>query len=245
MLANKKTIFRLSLMFLLIMIMACTKYERQVIPLKEPSAYPNAVMVGNTIIAAKAYEDNKSAESAFGFDIRGSGILPVQVIFDNKGDHFIEINAQQTFLVDEESNLWPILDERLAYERLAKKTELGRVLPESGKSGLLMGTAGAIIGAAIGIVSGHNVGDAIMKGAAIGAAAGLTTGGARGATDPDVHRQITEDLRERSLVRRSINPNELAYGFIFFPGEAKKVRELRLFLREVDSGKTFLLEIKL
>ncbi|MBN1382604.1 MAG: hypothetical protein JXA41_13110 [Deltaproteobacteria bacterium] len=230
---------------MIITILACTKYERRVIPLKEPAAFPNAVTAGSAVIAAKAYDDQKEAGEAFGFDVRGAGLLPVQVIFDNKGNHPIEINARQTFLVDDESNLWPILNEQLVYDRLTGKTELGRVVPEAGKSGMLMGAAGAIIGAAIGIVSGHNVGDAAMKGAAVGAAAGLTTGGARGATDPDVHRQISDDLRERSLARRAISPHEFAYGFIFFPGEAQNVQKLRLSLREVDTGNTYLFEMKL
>ena len=151
---------------------ACTTYERQVVPFKMPSAYPNATSVADATIAAKAFDDKDGAAAAFGFDIRGAGILPVQVIFDNTGSHPLEIVTDKTLLVDEENNLWPILDERMAYDRLSQKTELGRVMPEAAKGGLLAGAAGAVIGAAVGIVTGQNVAAAAGKGAAVGAAAG-------------------------------------------------------------------------
>ncbi|MBE9547166.1 MAG: hypothetical protein IMF10_06705, partial [Proteobacteria bacterium] len=119
---------------------------------------------------------------------------------------------------------------------ISKKTELGEVAPEGAKYGLLAATAGAIIGAAIGIVSGESVGDAAMKGAAVGAAAGSTMGGAGGLSNEDVRRKIRKDLETRSLERRAIKPHEIAHGFIFFPGEAKQAKELRLRIKELDTG---------
>ncbi|HSD94450.1 MAG TPA: hypothetical protein VLA94_03410, partial [Syntrophales bacterium] len=64
-------------------------------------------------------------------------------------------------------------------------------------------------------------------------------GGTRGMSDTDVQRQIREDLRTRSLERRAVAPQEIAYGFVFFPGEAKKPQELRLRLREADTGRVY------
>lgn len=217
-------------------VVSCATYERQVVPFKMPAAYPNATEVAGATIASRAYDDPKQADQAFGFSIREAGILPVQVIFDNSGSHPLEIVSEQTFLVDTDNNLWPILDSRLVYDRIAQQTELGQVMPEGAKAGMLGGAAGAIIGAAIGIVSGENVGDAAMKGAAVGAAGGMVLGGSKGLTDVEVQRQIREDLRTRSLERRAITPGEVAYGFIFFPGEAKKAKELRLRLKEGDTG---------
>ncbi len=222
----------------------CSSYERQVVPFKLPAAYPNTVEVAGATLAAQAYDDNQEAEKAFGFDILGAGVLPVRVIFDNRGPHPIEIVPQQTFLVDASDNLWPILDSSMAYSRIEKKTELGRVGTEAGKGGFLAGAAGAIIGAAVGIVTGHNVGDAAMKGAAVGAAAGLTFGGAKGLLDTDVQQQIREDLQTRSLSSRAVPAGEVAHGFIFFPGEAKKAKELRLRIKEADTGKTYALNMK-
>jgi hypothetical protein len=220
-------------------ITACTKYERQVVPFKLPTAYPNATAVADATIAAKAYDNAEEAAGAFGFDIRGAGILPVQVIFDNTGSHPLEIVTDKTLLVDEESSLWPLLDEQLAYDRLAKKTELGQVLPEAGKGALLAGAAGAVIGAAIGIVTGTNVGAAAGKGAAVGAAAGATVGGSKGLSDSEVRYQIREDLKKRTLEKRAIAPREIAHGFLFFPGEAKKPRELRISIRTVDTKQVY------
>lgn len=230
--------------FLLIAVGGCTKYERQVVPFQLPTAYPNATEVADGTIAAKSYDGNYEGSAAFGFDIRGAGILPIQIIFDNRGAHPLEIVPAQTFLVDEVNNLWPILDEKLAYDRLTKKTELGNVLPEGAKSGLLGSAAGGIIGAAIGIVTGTNVGRAAAKGAAIGAAAGLTIGGAKGLTDEEVRHQISDDLKTRSLEKRAVKPHEIAHGFIFFPGEAKKAKELRLQLKATDTGSIYPLILK-
>jgi len=223
---------------------ACTSYERQVVPFKMPAAYPNATAVADATIAAKAYDNKEEAAAAFGFDIRGAGILPVQVIFDNAGGHSLEILTDKTFLVDEEANLWPILDQRMAYDRLSGKTELGKVMPEAAKGGFLGGAAGAVIGAAIGIVTGQNVAAAAGKGAAVGAAAGITMGGARGLGESDVRYQIQEDLRNRSLEKRAIAPHEVAHGFIFYPGEAKKPKELRISIQEVDTKKVYPLILK-
>ncbi len=227
-----------------ICLAACTSYERQVVPFKMPSAYPNATVVADATIAATVYDKSEDASAAFGFDIRGAGIMPVQVIFDNTGNHPLEILADKTLLVDEENNLWPLLDERMVYDRLSKKTELGKVMPEAAKGGLLAGAAGAVIGAAIGIVTGTNVASAAGKGAAVGAAAGITMGGARGLSDSDVRYQIREDLQRRSLEKRAVVPHEVAHGFLFFPGEAKKPKELRLSIRATDTKTIYPLIMK-
>jgi len=237
----KKYLLIMTAVCILCVSAGCTRYERTVVPFRMPDAYANVQEAGEARIASKAFDDRKEAKEAFGFDIIGSGVLPVQVIFDNKSSHPLEIIPERTYLIDGEQNLWPVIDAGLAYDRIAKKTELGEVAPESTKSGLLAGTAGAIIGAAIGIVSGHNVGDAAMKGAAVGAAAGMTLGGTRGLSDGSAERKIGEDLRKRSLDRDPVPPREISHGFIFFPGEAKKAGELRLALKETDTGRQYTL----
>jgi len=241
----RMTIIRMFLIILsFIFVIACAKYETQVVPFKLPTAYQNSVEAGGAVIAAQAYADQKEAEAAFGFDMIGTGILPVRVIFDNKGTHALDIVAAQTFLVDADNNLWPVLEEKLAYERMQKKTEFGKVGSEAAKYGGLGGIAGGIIGAAVGIVSGQKVAETAMKGAAIGAAAGATMGGSKGLADTDVQAQIRSDLEQRSLENRSVKAGEIAHGFIFFPGEAKKPTELRLQIRETDTKKLHSLVMK-
>jgi hypothetical protein len=226
------------------------KHEKKIKAFKpKPFWEINAqIKIGKNTLEAEYEEekiwDKKEADDAFGFDIIGAGLMPVRVIFDNKGKHMIDIVANQTFLVDVDNNLWPVLEEKMAYDRLQKKTELGKVAPEGGKYGMLGGIAGGVIGAAIGIVSGHNVADAAMKGAALGAAGGIMSGGLKGMSDTDVQAQIRSDLEKRSLERRSVMPGEIAQGFIFFPGESKKAMELRLQIKEADTGKTYSLIMK-
>jgi len=242
---RKRCLSLTALLSFLILVGACATYEPTVVPFKMPSAYPNAREVAGAVVAAQGYAEGSEAQKAFGFDMVEAGIIPVRVVFDNKGPHPLDIVASQTFLIDVEGNLWPVLDEGMAYDRIHKKTEFGKVAPEAAKYGGLAGIAGGVIGAAIGIVSGHNVGDAVMKGAAIGAATGITMGGAKGLSDRDVQERIRADLERRSLDRRSVKPGEIAHGFIFFPGEAKKPAELRLRLKEADTGREHTLIMKL
>jgi hypothetical protein len=239
-----KTKTALALSLVVFMLVACASYERKVVPFKMPDAYSNATKVGEATLAAKAYDSKEEAASAFGFDILGAGILPVQVVFDNTGSHPLEVAAEKTFLVDEQNNLWPILDQGMAYDRLNKATELGKVAPEAAKGGLLAGVAGAVIGAAVGIVSGQNVAASAGKGAAVGAAAGVAMGGARGLAESDVRGQIREDLQNRSLSAQAIAPGQVAHGFIFYPGESGKPKELRISIREKDTNRVYPLTLK-
>ncbi len=227
-----------------IVLGGCQSYQRQVVPVKMPSAYPNMTNIAGADIAVKLFDDQKEAQDAFGFDIRGAGILPVQVIIDNKGTHPLEIEPGKTMIVDVDNNLWKILDANLTYDRIAKKTELGKVAPEAVKGGFLGGIGGAIVGAAIGIVTGQNVGMAAGQGAAIGAATGVVIGGAKGYLNGDVKAQIRQDLQKHTLENRAIAPKEIAHGFVFFPGETAQVKELRLGIEETDSDEIYQLIVK-
>lgn len=216
---------------------ACTSYKQQPVAFKMPSAYVNATQVAGATVAAKAFEDTKEAKEAFGFDIRGAGLYPVQVIFDNTGKNSLQIEPSQTFLVDGEGNLWSIMDSRLAYDRITEKTEMARIGQSGAKTGFLGAVAGGLLGGAIGIVTGEDVLSSAGKGAALGGAVGATAGGAKAATSGhDARAEIVNDLRGKSLENKSIAPNSIAHGFIFFPGEAKGKQELRLQLRVVETG---------
>jgi hypothetical protein len=223
-----------------------TSYKAQPLPFKTPAAYSNAVEVDGAVVGAQSYVDTGEAEKAFGFNIRGAGMLPVQVVFDNQGSHTLEINPGQTFLENEEGNLWPILSSDFAYERATKYAQTKKIFKEGAYGGFLGATAGAIIGAAIGIVSGENVAEAVGKGAAVGGAAGATLGGVGGySTADEARRAIINDLQEKSLQNKAIAPKNLAYGFLFFPGEAQSAKQLRLQLRVVDTGAVHVLNLAL
>ena len=171
-------------------------------------------------------------------------MLPVQVIFDNQGQKAFEINGQQTFLEDAEGNLWPILSTDVAYDRATTKyTKTKNIFKEGAYHGLLGAAAGSLIGAAIGIVTGNNVAGAAGKGAAVGAAAGATLGGALGFDAHDAREIIIDDLRKKNLQNRAIEPKSLVHGIIFFPGEAKSAKQIRLQLVEVNTGKVHIVKL--
>jgi hypothetical protein len=241
--ARMKNIF--SLIGILILFAACaTAYKATPLPFRAPASYPNATQVEEAVVGAQAFADPKKAEEAFGFDVRGAGMLPVQVAFENEGHRSFRINPEQTFLEDEAGNLWPVLSDQLAYERATKYSQTRQIVKEGAYSGALGAAAGAIIGGAIGIVSGQGVGSALGKGAVIGGAAGATLGGVKGYTSDDARRSVVNDLKQKSLENKPIGKG-LSYGIIFFPGEAKSAKQLRLQLKETETGRGHIVKLNL
>jgi len=226
------------------LISCATSYRAQPLPFKVPGAYPNAQNIAGATVGAKAYADTNEARETFGFDIRAAGMLPVQVVFDNQGTHPLEVNSSQTFLEDNDGNLWPILAGNIAYERATKYAQTKEIFKEGAYHGFLGAIAGATIGAAIGIVTGHDVAEMTGKGAALGAAGGAVIGGAKGYDAEKARSSIIDDLKQKSLQSKPIQPNTLAYGIIFFPGEAKSARQIRMQIVEKDTGTTHVLIMK-
>ena len=241
---RKKPIIIAVLLLTLIYVGCSTSYKAKPLPFKTPAAFPNMVNIEGSQIAAKAFADANETKEAFGFDILGAGMLPVQVVFDNQGPHPLEIIAEQTFLEDVKGNLWPILSNKIAYERATKYSETKKIFKEGAYTGFLGAAAGSLIGGAIGIVSGSNVAEAAGKGAAVGAATGATLGGSKALYgSDDARREIISDLREKSLENRPVEPKDLAFGFLFFPGEAGSAKMLRLQIRENDTGRVHVLNM--
>lgn len=218
----------------------CATYKTQYTGFRPPEAYPGHLKVAGVAMGGEAYAEQEVANEAFGFDIRDAGLLPVQLVLDNKSGRTMEIVSSQTFLVDDGGRYWNIIPNRDAVERVDKYTEMGAFLGKgAGKGAVLGAVAGTILGAAIGIVSGRNVGSAIGKGAVIGAAGGALIGGTKEGTSSERPYRIADDIRDKGLEGKAIPDEHLANGFIFFPGEAPSARELRLQLRERESGKVY------
>lgn len=235
----KRTLSIVSIAVLIaIAALGCTTaYKAKPLPFKAPTAYDNMVETNGIQVGAQAFTDSDTAWKAFGFDIRSAGMLPVQMVFDNQGRQSVEINPGQTFLEDQAGNLWPVLTDKFAYERATKYAQTNEMFKEGAYKGFLGAAAGTIIGAAIGIVSGDDVARTAGEGAVIGAAAGSVLGGASGYASNDARASIIRDLKDKSLENQAIEPGNLAHGIIFFPGEAETARQLRLQLRESESGK--------
>ncbi|ABA89167.1 lipoprotein, putative [Syntrophotalea carbinolica DSM 2380] len=224
---------------LLVLLAGCTTYRSQEVPFRSPASYGNMQTVAGAQLASKAFVEKTEASKVFGFDIRSAGLLPVQVVFDNQGSQALAIVPEQSFLIDNEGNLWNLLDSRTAYTRIEKSSEYARIAKGGGKGAMLGAAGGAVLGAAIGILSGENVGSALFKGAAVGGAGGAVVGGTQGATDDDAGRQIARDLANKSLVNQGIQPGGLAHGFLFFPGEAISAAQLRLQITEIATGRVY------
>ena len=215
----------------------CTAYKSQHIGFRPPAAYQNYKVVDGVAIGGEAYSDSDKAEDAFGFDIKGAGLVPVQIVLDNQSGRTLEFLSTQIFLVDNGNRYWKIIPTSEAISRLEKSTELAAFVGQGAAKGAVLGAvAGTVLGAAIGIVSGGSVGEAIGKGAVVGAAGGAIIGGTKEGTSGEREYRITDDIRSKSLEGKDIPNQYLADGFLFFPAEADSAKELRLQYREKEAG---------
>jgi hypothetical protein len=216
---------------------ACTTYQNKAVSFRPPQDYANVQNADGLIIGAEPFSDKQIAENAFGFDIRGAGLLPVQIVLDNTSGQGVEVVSGQTFLIDESNRYWKILSNQEAIDRVQKATETGAIGNGAGKGAAFGAAAGALLGLALGIVSGRNAGESMIKGGVIGGAGGAVIGGADKAGDNrQLEYKIADDVREKGVEGKIMQANTLANGFIFFPAEAQSVKELRLQLRFRNSG---------
>jgi hypothetical protein len=214
----------------------CSTYKNRSVSFRPPQDYANSMNVHGVLVGAEHYADTAKADETFGFDIRGAGLLPVQVVMDNQGGQGIEILTNQTFLVDENNRYWKILSTRESVDRVEKASASGAIGSGAGKGAMYGAAAGTILGLALGIVSGRNAGISAVKGGVIGGAGGAVIGGASKADDRSQEIKIAADIREKALEGKIIPSGSLASGFIFFPGEATSAKSLRLQVRFTSSG---------
>ncbi len=216
------------LLLSLFVLAGCASYGHRVSPVPLPGAQPEHVTVNGVEMLAVAFLDAKTAEDRFGFDVRGSGLLPVQLVIDNQGTQKVSINSGQTFLIDQSGQAWPLLSAEEAYQRVKGHVEMGETAKGTVKPAVLLGAAGALAGFAVGILTGEDIGESVGKGAVLGGTVGALAGGtAAYATAPE---KIRTDLAQRTLRNRPVEPGQLAHGFLFFPGrkEATSAQQLRL-----------------
>ncbi len=233
------------ILIILLFISSCTSYKSQEVAFRSPAAYTNTQNVSGASIAAEAFADPDRAKEAFGYNIRKAGLLPVQVVIDNKGSHSLQVVTNQTFLVDDQGGMWNALDNNTAYKRVENSSEFAGIGKKAGRGALLGTAGGALLGAAVGVVTGHNVGETTLKGAAAGAAGGAVAGGASEMSNNETGQQISQDLANKELQNKSVQPGSLIRGFIFFPGEATSAKQLRLQVQEVDTGEIHTMELYL
>lgn len=222
----------------------CSTYGERVAPVPLPAEQTDAVTVEGAVLLGRSYADRDAAEQAFGFDIRGAGLLPVQFVVDNGSGEAMRLEPAQTFLLDNAGNAWPVLSAERASDRVRASVEVGETFAGAAKPAFLLGAAGAAVGFAIGVITGEDVGAATRKGAAAGGAAGAAMGGTRSYAETGA--TVRQDLQEQSLVNRTIRAGELTYGFLFFPGkdEAESARALRLSFTLGEQRHTVVLPLR-
>ncbi len=230
---------------LLLLITSCSTYKPQATPFRLPQAYTNVQNLNGLSVAAFSWQNEEEAKAAFGFNVIKAGLLPVQVVFDNQTPQTFQINPSQTFLVNDREELFPVLDNQSAYDRVQRSSGFQEAAKGLAKGTFWGSAAGAVIGAAIGVAAGRSAGDYAMRGAVTGAAAGAVLGVGQGAGDNEVARQISDDLSNRSLKNNPIRAQEISQGIIFFPAEAGPPKQLRLQLREKDTDKVINLNFPL
>lgn len=233
------------LIMILTHLAACATYQNQSVSFRPPQDYTNFHNTMGLMVGAESFVEKAQAEEAFGFDVRGAGLLPLQLVMDNKSGQSVEVVSGQTFLVDDTNRYWKLLTNREAAERVQRATESGVITSGAGKGAAWGAAAGAILGLALGIVSGHNVGEAVIKGGVLGGAGGAIIGGASKSDDRRQEYQIANDIREKGIEGKIMREEALATGFIFFPGEVKSAKELRLQLRFRGDNKIQTITLKL
>lgn len=230
---------------MIVQIAGCTSYKSQYVSFRPPEAYANKQESGGVAVGAEAYAEKEAATEAFGFDIRETGLLPVQLVMNNLGGSAIQIVTDQTFLIDAQGRYWQVVPNTVAVERVEKSTQLAALGKGAGTGAMWGAAGGAILGAALGIVSGNNVGNAIGKGAALGAAGGAIVGTGKEATSTDRQSVIINDIRSKGLESKTVPRDYLANGFLFFPGEAKSAKALKLQFKDLQSGEVYTLTLYL
>ena len=165
-------------------------------------------------IGADVLSDTERCKQYFGVDLNKAGVLPVQLVYTNSGNHVYNIQRGQVFAVDYDNNMWQALTTEQATGRIAG-SEVGQdLLRGAGKGALIGGAGGAALGAALGAA----MGDA-GKGAMIGAAAGGIGGGAYGAVHEKskVEKVVNRDVMSKALQDQQVAPGYTVNGFIFLP----------------------------
>lgn len=235
----------ISILIISTQLFACATYENRAVSFRPPEDYVNYHDVTGLKVGAEAYADQKQAEDAFGFDVRTAGLLPVQVVIDNQSGQRAQIVMGQTFLIDDSNRYWTILATKEAVDRVQDATQAGAIGGGAGKGAMYGAAVGSILGLALGIVSGHNAGEALVKGGVLGAAGGAVIGGtSKAGEDQQREYTIAEDVRSKGVEGKIIPSESLASGFIFFPGEAKSAKELRLQIKFIESGRIQTLNLK-
>lgn len=188
-------------------------------------------------IGAELAEDPKQIEEVFGADIRAAGVLPLQLIIENKGAQTIEIVAGQTCLIDDDNRYWRPLSTQAAAEKLDRAEPAAAVV--QGKTVKTAKVSDAVMEMAVAMISRHGAQAPVSK-PEPSAGPAKPQGEKQGAVDkPD-------KKRDKGIDGRIMTTGSLMRGYLYFPGDIRLARELRIQIKSRDDGRlqTFTLKLK-
>ena len=105
------------------LLVSCSPPQEQSERVALSESQAEAVEAQGLRFQAMAYADPASAESVFGFDIRGAGLLPLRLSVQNRGTDTVRLIPSLTFLIDQEGRAWPLLTSGQAAIRLGRVPE--------------------------------------------------------------------------------------------------------------------------
>jgi hypothetical protein len=219
----------ISLLIIAMLLSACATAKSRSVSFRPPQDFVNYNNISGLKVGAEVFDDTKLAEEAFGFDIRAAGLLPVQVVMNNRSGQVVEVVADQTFLIDDNNRYWKVLSNREVAERFQKAADGGAITGGIAKNAVPGASAGALLGMTFGVVSRGDAGSAIVKGGTSGGAGDAAAGGVGKAGD-DRQREIkiADDLWNKGIDGKVLLEETLASGMVYFPGEVTFAKELRL-----------------
>ena len=233
------------LLVIAVLLSACVTYSSHSVSYRSPKEYRNYQETYGFMVGAESFADKKNAEKAFGFDVRAAGLLPVQVVINNKSGQGVDVVSGQTFLIDGSNRYWKLLTHREAVDKVKKAAEAGIITSVAGKGASWSSVASALMGPAIRVVSARDAASVMVK-SDVSNSGGDVAGGVGKAVD-DTQREvkIAEDIREKGVEGKILSAESLASGFMFFPGEVSAVSEIRMQIKFRDTGRIQTLNLKL
>jgi len=210
-----------ALLTALSLLSACNGRQDPAAPLPLPLSASQAepVDADGSRFQAQALEQSGPAASAFGFDIRAAGLLPLRISIDNHGGA-LKIIPRQTFLIDVDGQAWPLLTSDQAFERLGG-------VGSQAQDAAHPPSAQALTGFALDVLAGS-------------AFAAEAAAPARPEHSP------SQTFARKTQRNPKIAAGQAASGVLFFPGreEAHGVRSLRLCYEQDGRLKYLLLPLK-
>jgi len=205
-----------------LLLTACTGREDHAAPIPLAASQAEPVEVDGARFQALAFENGPQAATAFGFDVRAAGLLPLRVSIDNRGGG-LRVVPRQTFLVDRDGQAWPLLTSGQASERLGR----AGIQPQGVPRVPVAKGLDVLTGFALDML----VGPAFASDAEASARPETPAGAA---------------FAEKNQRNPSVRSGQAASGVLFFPGqeEAHGARALRLCYEQDGRLKFLTLPLK-